>query len=124
MPNPSALDRDRIVRPDAQTPDDPQASTPVPPEESFGDILTQYEQTHSHKPDKRESGLEGTVVAVTADSVFIDIGYKTEGIVPLAEFVSAGETVKRPNLDHEAKTDIRTPKQRRPMKFSNRPRRH
>src|SRR5580692_3521123 len=40
MPNPSALDRDRIVRPDAQAPDDPQASTPVPPEESFGDILT------------------------------------------------------------------------------------
>jgi small subunit ribosomal protein S1 len=95
MPNPSALDRDRIVRPDAQTPNDPQDSTPVPPEESFGDILTEYEQSHSRKPDKRESGLEGTVVAVTADSVFIDIGYKIEGIVPLAEFVNAGETVKR-----------------------------
>jgi len=95
MPNPSALHRDRIVRSDAQTLDDPQATTPVPPEESFGDILTQYEESHSHKPDKRESGLEGTVVAVTAESVFIDIGYKIEGIVPLAEFVNAGETVKR-----------------------------
>jgi small subunit ribosomal protein S1 len=95
MPNPSALDRDGIVRPDAQTLNDPQASAPVPPEESFGDILTQYEKSHSHKPDTRESGLEGTVVAVTADSVFIDIGYKIEGIVPLAEFVNAGETVKR-----------------------------
>ena len=39
-------------------------------------------------------GLEGTVVAVTADSVFLDIGYKTEGILPLAEFADAGETVK------------------------------
>src|ERR1700691_4751198 len=95
MPNPSALDRDRIVRPDAQTPNDPQDPPPWPPEECFGDILTEYEQSHSHKPDKRESGLEGTVVAVTADSVFIDIGYKIEGIVPLAEFVNAGETVKR-----------------------------
>jgi small subunit ribosomal protein S1 len=67
----------------------------VPSEESFGDILSQYEQSHSLKPDAREKGLEGTVVAVTADSVFIDIGYKIEGIVPLAEFVNAGESVKR-----------------------------
>jgi small subunit ribosomal protein S1 len=95
MPNPSALDRDRLARPDSQTPNDPQANTPVPSEESFGDILTQYEESHSHKPDAKEKGLEGTVVAVTADSVFIDIGYKIEGIVPLAEFVNAGETVKR-----------------------------
>jgi small subunit ribosomal protein S1 len=95
MPNSSALDQDRLARPDSETPNDPQASTPVPSEESFGDILTQYEQSHSHKPDAKEKGLEGTVVAVTADSVFIDIGYKIEGIVPLADFVSAGETVKR-----------------------------
>ena len=94
MPNPIALDQDRISRPDSQTPNDPEAPTPAPSEESFGDILTQYEQAHSHKPDTREKGLEGTVVAVTADSVFIDIGYKIEGIVPLAEFVNAGETVK------------------------------
>jgi small subunit ribosomal protein S1 len=95
MPNSSALDQDRFARPDSETPNDPQAISPVPSEESFGDILTQYEQSHAHKPDAREKGLEGTVVAVTADSVFIDIGYKIEGIVPLAEFVNAGETVKR-----------------------------
>jgi small subunit ribosomal protein S1 len=94
MPNPSALDQDSFARPDSETPNDSQATSPVPSEESFGDILTQYEQSHAHKPDAREKGLEGTVVAVTADSVFIDIGYKIEGIVPLAEFVNAGETVK------------------------------
>jgi small subunit ribosomal protein S1 len=33
-------------------------------------------------------------VSVTAESVFVDIGYKIEGLIPLAEFVSAGETVK------------------------------
>ena len=38
--------------------------------------------------------LEGTVVAITADSVLLDIGYKSEGILPLAAFQSAGETVK------------------------------
>src|SRR5277367_6623038 len=79
MPNPITLDRDRLARPDSQTLNDPQATAPVSSEESFGDILTQYEQSHSHKPDAREKGLEGTVVAVTADSVFIDIGYKIEG---------------------------------------------
>src|SRR5262249_31601075 len=35
-----------------------------------------------------------TVVAVTVDSVLVDIGYKSEGILPLAIFQSAGETVK------------------------------
>jgi small subunit ribosomal protein S1 len=63
--------------------------------ESFGDILSQYEQSHSHKAEEGKRGLEGTVVAVSAESVFIDIGYKTEGIIPLAEFQKAGETVKR-----------------------------
>ncbi len=34
------------------------------------------------------------MVAVSAESVFLDIGYKTEGILPLAPFQGAGETVK------------------------------
>jgi small subunit ribosomal protein S1 len=63
--------------------------------ESFGDILSQYEQSHSHRSDEGKKGLEGTVVAVSAESVFLDIGYKTEGIIPLAEFQNAGQSVKR-----------------------------
>ena len=34
------------------------------------------------------------MIAVTADSVLLDIGYKSEGILPLAEFESKGEDVK------------------------------
>src|SRR5947208_12114058 len=60
---------------------------------SFSDILSQYEQSHSHKTAEGK-GREGTVVAITADSVLIDIGFKTEGILPLAIFQNAGETVK------------------------------
>src|ERR1035441_529866 len=86
MSNPSMLDRDRAVRPDSQ----PANATT----ESFGDILSQYEQATSRKPEDRGQGLKGTVIAVSAESVFLDIGFKTEGIIPLAEFVSAGETVK------------------------------
>ena len=88
MFNSSMLDQDRATAPDSQT-----NNTPG---ESFGDILTQYEQSHTHRTetDEGRKALEGTVVAVTSDNVFLDIGYKTEGILPLAVFTSAGETVK------------------------------
>ena len=61
--------------------------------ESFGDILSQYEQAHTHKPEEGK-GLEGIVIAVSGESVFLDIGYKTEGIIPLADFQKTGDTVK------------------------------
>jgi small subunit ribosomal protein S1 len=60
--------------------------------ESFQDMLTQYEQSHSHKPEEGSKRIEATVVALTADSVLLDIGFKTEGIVALTAL--RGETVK------------------------------
>src|SRR5437588_2857719 len=61
--------------------------------ESFDGLLSQYERSHSRK---RESGnqIEGTVVAVSAESVFFDIGFKTEGILSLADLQKAGKTAK------------------------------
>ena len=55
--------------------------------ESFGDLLSQFERTHSHKGEA-DRQLSGTIVAISADSVFVDIGYKTEGILPLAVFAN------------------------------------
>ncbi len=87
MPNPSILDQDRGIGSGSPTSNEPN--------ESFGDILSQYEQSHSHRAEKEGGkGLEGTVIAVTGDQVFLDIGYKIEGIVPLAEFQKAGESIK------------------------------
>ena len=87
MSNPSMLDQDRPV--------DPKSPTTNEPDESFGDILSEYEQSHTHRiREEGKRGLEGTVVAITGESVFLDIGYKTEGIIPLAEFVAAGESLK------------------------------
>ena len=63
-------------------------------DESFKDILSQFEQSKSRKPAEAGQGREGTVIAVTVDSVLVDIGFKTEGILPLAAFQSAGEAVK------------------------------
>jgi len=87
MSNPSMLDRDRA------TGSDPQVS-PNEPAESFGDILSQYEKAHSHQPDEGAEGLEGTVIAVSGDSVFVDIGFKMEGILPFSDFQNAPESVK------------------------------
>ena len=44
----------------------------------FGDILTQFEQTHR----SRGETVEGTVMTVTADTVFVDIGRKMDGALP------------------------------------------
>ncbi len=86
MSNSSMLDQDPSAGPDSQTNSESG--------ESFADILSQYEQTSSHAGEERR-GFNGTVVAVTADSVLVDIGFKTEGILPLADFTNAGEAVKR-----------------------------
>src|SRR5271170_5594474 len=62
--------------------------------ESFGDLLSQYDKSHSRKTADGGKQLLGTVIVVTADSVFLDIGFKSEGILPLAALQGAGETVK------------------------------
>src|ERR1700758_5861979 len=59
--------------------------------ESFGEILSQFQKSHSHKTEDRGQ-LEGTVIYVTAESVFFDIGFKSEGILPLAAL--QGEPLK------------------------------
>ena len=87
MSNPSMLDQDR--------PADPKSSTTNEPNESFGDILSQYEQSHDHRiREEGKRGLEGTVVAITGENVFLDIGFKTEGILPVAGFQATGDTPK------------------------------
>jgi len=86
MPNPSLTDQDRAARPESNNPNEPN--------ESFGDLLSEFEQSHSHKAEEGGKGLEGTVIAVSGESVFLDIGFKTEGILPLEVFTRSGETVK------------------------------
>ena len=65
---------------------------PAAPEESFADIFSEFQRTHS----RRDGGsqIRGTVVAVTEDSVLVDIGFKSEGILPLTAFPANREPVK------------------------------
>jgi small subunit ribosomal protein S1 len=62
--------------------------------ESFSELLSQYDKSHSRKSEDGGKQLVGTVIVITGDSVFLDIGYKSEGILPLAALQGAGETVK------------------------------
>src|SRR5258708_4415546 len=49
----------------------------APIDTSFGDILSEFEQSHH-----AEGGtVEGTVVSVTAEAVFVDIGRKMDGLL-------------------------------------------
>ncbi|HEY7404096.1 MAG TPA: 30S ribosomal protein S1 [Candidatus Angelobacter sp.] len=78
-------------------PNDPeisQANQPAgEPDESFKDLLSQYEQSHARTVQEGSKGVEGVVVKVTADSVVLDIGFKIEGVLPLTA-LRANETVK------------------------------
>ena len=78
------VDRDPVTESPSET--TPEAS-------SFGDILKQYEQSHSHKPEAGGQGLEATVITVSGDQIVMDIGMKMEGAIPAAEFKDASGAI-------------------------------
>src|SRR2546430_16637235 len=75
--------------------------------ESFGNILSQFEQGHTAKTS--EGRREGTVVSVSAESVILDIGFKTEGVLPRSEFPSDREA---PNPGDKLQVTIRSEERR------------
>jgi small subunit ribosomal protein S1 len=76
---------------DPNVPDVPPSAEPT---ESFAEVFSQYEKSHSRKPEEVAKGREGTVIAVNADSVLLDIGFKSEGILPLTAFPNDREPPK------------------------------
>jgi small subunit ribosomal protein S1 len=75
-----------MSNPSIPNPEIPEIETAT---ESFDEIFAQYEKSHSRKKEDGGKQLEGTVVSVSADSVFVDIGFKSEGILPLTAFTGA-----------------------------------
>jgi small subunit ribosomal protein S1 len=63
------------------------------PTESFADLLSDFERTHSHRSEPGSKQLQGTVVSLSADQVFLDIGYKAEGVLPRSAFDNNAEGV-------------------------------
>ena len=74
--------------PNPTTPDFNNNNSP----ESFADILSDFERSHAVK--RSEGMREGRVVSVTADSVYVDVGFKSEGILPITDFANDPEPVK------------------------------
>jgi small subunit ribosomal protein S1 len=54
---------------------------------SFGDILSEFEQTH--RGGRNNEGLEGRVVSISPESVFVDVGRKVDGLLPVEPFRDA-----------------------------------
>lgn len=93
QPNPSETESNHVS--DAQVHSAP-APEPVyeEPTESFADLLRDFESSHKHRPESGAKQLEGTVVSISAEQVFLDIGYKTEGVLPRTAFENNAEGVK------------------------------
>ncbi|MDR5729080.1 MAG: 30S ribosomal protein S1 [Terriglobia bacterium] len=78
------------ITPNPSSPVEPTSESPT---ESFGELLAQFEHNHSHRAEGGTSQLEGTVVSVDAEFVYLDIGYKAEGILPRGAFENNAEGI-------------------------------
>lgn len=64
------------------------------PAESFADLLRDFERSHAHKPEPGKQQINATVISLSAEQVFLDIGYKTEGVLSRAAFEKNADGVK------------------------------
>ena len=69
------------------------ADVQIEPTESFGDALRQFEREHV-RPEGNNRQVEATVVSLSDDSVYLDIGFKIEGVLPRTAFEDSAEQVK------------------------------
>ncbi len=63
--------------------------------EDFGKILAEHEQSHRSEISENEV-VKGRVVKITEQAVIIDVGFKSEGIVPIAEFKDGDQVTVQP----------------------------
>ena len=63
------------------------------PAESFGEMLAEFEHSHVHTTEGGANQMQGTIVSMDAEFVYLDIGYKSEGILPRGAFENNAEGV-------------------------------
>ena len=75
----------------------PSPSDSTETEQDFASLLRQDDLSRANAVDRSGGSkqIDATVVAVSIDAVYLDIGYKTEGILPLTSF-SADEKAVEP----------------------------
>ena len=93
---PYTLDRTPSPKAGAPSPSSAQAAPEEAPEadNSFADILSEFEHTHQ----TRGETMEGTVVSVTPESVFVDLGRKMDGVLPANP---SAQVEARPEADRQ-----------------------
>jgi small subunit ribosomal protein S1 len=62
--------------------------------ESFADALSAFEKSHARKPESNAQQLQGTVISLGPEQVFLDVGYKIEGVLPRSAFENNAAGVK------------------------------
>lgn len=62
--------------------------------ESFGSLLSEFEKTHADRSKAEAAQKEGIVVSISSDSVFLDIGFKVEGVLSRGAFENNAEVVR------------------------------
>lgn len=72
----------------------PAVSSDSEPTESFAEALRDFERAHTHQDAQGRKQLEGTVISLSADQVFLDVGYKIEGVLPRSSFENNAADVK------------------------------
>ena len=78
--------------PPEMAPELPAKTAAAEPTESFADLLSEFE--HEHKALTEGRQVEATVVSVSADAVYLDIGFKVEGVLPRSAFENNADEVK------------------------------
>src|SRR3954470_11138923 len=65
-------------------------ATPVAAQGAFPSLMEQYlnDPSHDYKTLKYGDVMDGTIMRVDRDEILVDIGSKSEGIVPVREFSS------------------------------------
>jgi small subunit ribosomal protein S1 len=62
-------------------------STPADDENSFANILSEFEQQHHTHRDNQ--AMDGKVVSISPENVVVDIGRKMDGVLPIEQFRDA-----------------------------------
>ena len=79
---------------------DADASDGEDAEMDFAQILGEYEESHKSEIIENEL-VKGRVVKITDQVVVIDVGYKSEGIVPIAEFKEGDKIIVHLNKEKQ-----------------------
>lgn len=91
----AAVAQEIVQAPAANADADADASEGEDMDMDFGKILEEHEQSHRSEINENEL-VKGRVVKITEQVVVIDVGYKSEGIVPIAEFKEGDQIIVRP----------------------------